>query len=191
MKPIASGCNMTPEGLRNDDAEALMQAANVHAAYADINPYAFLPPISPHIAAREAGVEIDLSVISRHFSRLSSQADCVVVEGAGGWLSPIADGLTMADVAIALKLPVVLVVSMRLGCLSQALLAQTAIVESGLPFAGWVANCVEPEMDRLSDNVDSLRHRLRAPLWAMLPHASDNFPASITDQLREAIPISE
>ncbi|MGY8868624.1 MAG: dethiobiotin synthase, partial [Methylophagaceae bacterium] len=137
MKPIASGCYITSDGIRNDDALVLNQQANVQLNYDDINPYAFELPIAPHIAAKKVEVEIDASVIHRQFYQIPKKADSVVVEGAGGWFVPINDKLTMADVAIRLGLPVVLVVGIRLGCINHALLTVEAIKCSGLPFYGW------------------------------------------------------
>lgn len=191
MKPVASGCRLTSQGLRNDDADTLMLASAVQAPYAEVNPYAFAPPISPHIAAQEAGTEIDPDIVRQRFSRLAKQADRVVVEGAGGWLTPIGERLTMADIAVSIGLPVVLVVGMRLGCLNQALLTQEAIARSTLPFAGWIANCVDPAMDRLEENVDTLRRRLRAPLWALLPRSPTGVSQSVVDHLTKVIAISE
>ncbi|MGH8301863.1 MAG: dethiobiotin synthase, partial [Steroidobacteraceae bacterium] len=106
MKPIASGSDPTPHGLRNSDALGLMAAANVAARYEVVNPYCFLPPISPHIAASEAGVTIDLELLRSRFDSLAAASDCVVVEGAGGWHAPVSGTATMADLAIALDLPV-------------------------------------------------------------------------------------
>jgi dethiobiotin synthetase len=187
MKPIASGCRSTPAGLRSEDAEILMQTANVQAAYADVNPYAFGPPISPHIAACETGIEISIEVVRRHFERLTAQADYVIVEGAGGWLAPIGEGLTMADIACALGLPLVLVVGMRLGCLNHAALTQQAIAQSGLTLAGWVANCLDANMDRLQQNLDTLARDLRAPCWTVLPHSPRGIPASVIEHLRNTV----
>jgi dethiobiotin synthetase len=187
MKPVASGCRSTPAGLRSEDAEILMQTANVQAAYADVNPYAFAPPVSPHIAAREAGVDVSVEVVQRHFARLAEQADCVIVEGAGGWLAPIGERLTMADIALGLRLPLVLVVGMRLGCLNHAALTQQAIARSGLALAGWVANCLDADMDRLQENLDVLARELPAPCWTVLPHSPRGVTASVIEQLRNTV----
>ncbi len=115
MKPVASGSDRTPQGLRNDDALQLMAAANVDLPYEAVNPYCFEPAVSPHIAADDAGVVIDRTAIRRSFDSIVTRADYVVVEGAGGWLAPIGNTETMADLAAALELPVLLVVGLRLG----------------------------------------------------------------------------
>lgn len=185
MKPVASGCRTTPEGLRSEDAEILIQASNVQASYADVNPYAFTPPISPHIAAHEAGVEIRPEVVQQHFTRLKGQADYVIVEGAGGWFTPIGERLTMADIAHTLRLPLVLVIGVRLGCLNHAMLAQQAIAQSGLALVGWVANCLDENMDRLQQNLETLTRLLRAPCWAVSPYSPTAVSPFVIEQLSE------
>jgi dethiobiotin synthetase len=169
MKPIASGSEPTPDGPRNSDAVALMAAANVEAPYQVVNPYCFLPPISPHIAARESGVTIDLALIRRRYESLADAADCVIVEGAGGWLAPIGDSTSMADLAVALALPAILVVGLRLGCLNHALLTRESIAARGVPFAGWVANAVDPLFERAEENLATLAARLATPPLAHVP----------------------
>ncbi len=186
MKPVACGCHTTPDGLRHEDAEVLMRTANVAAPYSDINPYTFAPAISPHLAAREAGVVIDLQEIRARFARLARLADYMVVEGAGGWLVPVSERLTMVDVARALELPVVLVVGMRLGCLNHALLTHAAIEQSGLALAGWIANCVDPAMERLDENLATLALRLNAAPLAVIPYTTGAMALSVTQRLANA-----
>lgn len=169
MKPIASGSDLTPEGPRNSDALTLLAAANVTAPYDVVNPYCFLPPISPHIAAREAGVAIDLAFLRSRFDSLAASSDSVIVEGAGGWLAPISDTATMADLAAALSLPVLLVVGLRLGCLNHALLTRESLATRGTTFAGWIANAIDPHFDRLAENLATLTARLREPPLAYVP----------------------
>ena len=169
MKPIASGSDPTPEGLRNSDALTLMAAANVPAPYEVVNPYCFLPPISPHIAAREARVGIDLTLLRSRFDSLAATADCVIVEGAGGWLAPISDTQSMADLAAALSTPVLLVVGLRLGCLNHALLTRESLATRGAPFAGWIANAIDPDFARPAENLATLTARLGTPPLASIP----------------------
>lgn len=163
MKPVASGCAMTPQGLVNEDASILISQSNVAADYRLINPYAFEPAIAPHLAAAEAGVMINLDHILDCYQRLSTHADIVIVEGAGGWQVPLGEQVDSAELARRLGLPVVLVVGMRLGCLNHALLSAQAIEAAGLILAGWVANEIDSAMARLDANVDTLRSRLAAP----------------------------
>ncbi|WP_374567361.1 dethiobiotin synthase [Nitrosomonas sp.] len=165
MKPVVAGS----ENGRWHDVEQLIAASNINAAREYVNPYAFDPPVSPHIAARQAGVDIDLAVIQRAYQALSSQADIVIVEGAGGFLVPLNARQTGADLARALNLPVILVAGMRLGCLNHALLTAQAIHASGLPFAGWVANCIDPQMQVLEENIATLEQRLDGPLLGVVP----------------------
>lgn len=173
MKPIASGSEHTPAGLRNADALALAGASNVPSPYGAINPYCFEPPISPHIAAKEARINVDINVIKRSFETLVSGADFVVVEGAGGWYAPISESQAMADLPGLLEIPVLLVVGLRLGCLNHALLTKRAIEADGAGFAGWVANSIDPELDRRSENLATLEQRLGGKPLAILAHDPD------------------
>jgi dethiobiotin synthetase len=173
MKPVASGCRATPEGLRNEDAEALIAASDPAPPYALCNPYAFAPPIAPHIAAGEAGVAIALDPIVDAYRKLAAMADRVIVEGVGGWSVPLSDVLTQADLARALKLPAVLVVGLRLGCINHALLSARAIAADGCVLAGWIANRIDPGMARADENLDTLRARIDAPLLGTMMHAPE------------------
>ena len=169
FKPVAAGCDRTGDGLRNEDALALQTAGSLPLPYQTVNPYAFEPPIAPHIAAAEAGVEVTVERLVERYAELRGQADTVVVEGAGGWLVPLNERETLADLAVALELPVVLVVAIRLGCLNHALLTAEAIRARGLPLHGWVANRVEGETPRHRENIEALAARLGAPLLGTVP----------------------
>lgn len=171
MKPIASGAERTAEGLRNADALALIAAANVPLRYAQANPYCFEPAISPHIAAKDANIEIDVGTIKTGFEALQAISDRVVVEGAGGWLAPINARETMGDLAGALGIPAVLVVGLRLGCLNHAELTWRAIASAGVALAGWVANRASAPMEREAENLATLTRRLGAPPLAIVPFA--------------------
>jgi dethiobiotin synthetase len=171
MKPVASGAAMTAEGLRNEDALALQAVASVKKPYAVVNPYCFAPPVAPHLAAREAEVEIGLESIRAAYSELCLGADAVVVEGVGGWQVPLSETLELPDLARELELPVLLVVGMRLGCLNHALLTVRAIRADGLELAGWVANAMDPDFQRPEANLATLAAELQAPLLGALPYA--------------------
>jgi dethiobiotin synthetase len=173
MKPVASGCSKTASGLVNDDARRLQSCASFNAPYQYVNPYAFEPGIAPHLAAECAGLQIEIANIQRACQRLTADADRLVVEGVGGWLVPINARQTMADVALALGLPVVLVVAIRLGCLNHTLLTAAAIRHTGLPLVGWVANRMDPNCEQQDGNVAALRQRLPAPLLADLAYSDD------------------
>ncbi|MBA8887141.1 dethiobiotin synthetase [Dokdonella fugitiva] len=170
MKPVASGCEATADGLRNEDALALIAASDPAPAYSTCNPYAFAPPIAPHLAARAVGDEIVLAPIRVAFDMLRARADRVVVEGVGGWMAPLSDSLMQADVARALDLDVVLVVGLRLGCINHALLSARAIEADGCRLAGWIANRVDPAMAVADDNIATLHARIDAPLLGVLEH---------------------
>ncbi len=178
MKPIAAGGEMTPDGLRNDDIEALHAASGVKLQSEDLNCYLLSEPIAPHIAAANEDIDIDLDVIRMRFDQLADLADVVLVEGVGGFIVPLGDSINTADLAQDLDLPVILVVGMRLGCLNHALLTQEAILARGLTLAGWVANQIDPHMAELDANIDALEERIRAPLlgiieWQKQPDAQD------------------
>lgn len=175
MKPIAAG----RENGKWPDVEQLLAASNVNVSRQQINPYAFDPPISPHIAAQQAGTKIDLTVIHRAYLELSKQAEIVIVEGVGGFLVPVNSWQNGADLAKILNLPVVLVVGMRLGCLNHALLTAQAIRVAGLTLAGWVANCIDPHMLVLDENIVTLEQRLDCPLLGVLPF----FPETDTQRV--------
>jgi dethiobiotin synthetase len=183
MKPVASGCMQTPDGLRNEDALALLAAMNVRARYAEVNPYAFEPAIAPHIAAEEAGAAIDFAVLDRAYERLGLQSDFLIVEGAGGWLAPLDAARGFADLAAHWQAEVILVVGLRLGCLNHALLTAESIERRGLGLRGWVANSIDPGFERLRENVASLRSRIKAPClgsFCFAPQAPlESLPASL------------
>ncbi len=174
MKPVAAGMDAAASPPLNEDVTLIRAASQAAAdlAAADINPYCFEWPISPHLAARRAGVRIEPAVIAAAYARLASRCEVVVVEGAGGWLAPIGEDGTMANIAEQLALPVLLVVGLRLGCLNHALLTARAIAASGLPLLGWVGSVIEPGMQALEDNIASLERALPAPRLAVLPFSA-------------------
>jgi len=185
MKPIASGAEMIDGALRNEDALQMQQTLDHPVDYELINPYCFIPPVSPHIAAAEAGVEIKLDVIKQRYAELVKDADYVIVEGVGGWLAPLSEQLQVSDLARALQLPIVMVVGIRLGCLNHAMLTAEAIRQSGLSLAGWVANCLEPELEGLDKQIEYLsRHLQMAPLarlgWQTSTISASNLPGVFT-----------
>jgi dethiobiotin synthetase len=168
MKPVASGAIWREGRLVNEDALALQTQGSHAAPYELINPYVFEPAIAPHLAAAEAGVRIELEPIKTAFAGLAAEADLVIVEGAGGWRVPLADGLEMGDLALALGLPLVLVVGMRLGCLNQALLSYESISGKKNGTTYWIANQVDPNMEKLEENFDFLGKTIKAPCLGLL-----------------------
>jgi dethiobiotin synthetase len=167
MKPVAAGAG---PGQMNEDVAALRAACNVDVPLSDLNPYAFDLPIAPHIAAELEGTVIEVERVAASYARLESAADVVVVEGAGGWRVPLSAQADMADLAARLRLPVILVVGMKLGCLNHAILTAEAIRSRGLRLAGWVANCMDADMAFLDENQAALLARLPAPCLGIQPH---------------------
>jgi dethiobiotin synthetase len=182
MKPVAAGAVTDAQGLLNEDVAALIAAGALTAPRALINPYCFAPAIAPHIAAAKTGVAIDLEVIARAFESLAVGAECVVVEGAGGFCVPLGDAIDGGDLAQRLGLPVILVVGLRLGCLNHALLTAQAIRARGLALAGWIANHIDPAMPVLQENVAALIERLDAPLLAEFTYTPETMAAQINCQ---------
>ncbi|MFC3652489.1 dethiobiotin synthase [Dyella humi] len=171
MKPVASGCIETAQGLRNEDALALLAAGSTPSPpYEQINPIALREPLSPHLAAAHEGVTIALQPLHAAFETLRARHDVVVVEGVGGWRVPLAPGLLASDIPKAWALPVVLVVGLRLGCLNHALLSAEAIEADGCRLTGWIGNCIDPGMAAIEENIATLRALLPAPCLGILPH---------------------
>ena len=187
MKPIASGCTMTTQGLRNDDAELLRTHGAGAPDYALVNPYALPEAIAPHLAAAQAGVAIRLDPIVAAFAALSTMSQCVVVEGVGGWAVPLSATLMQADLVRALRLPVILVVGLRLGCINHALLSARAIAQDGCELIGWIGSQVDPAMLCLDENLATLRECLPAPCLGVLPYAKAADPRVLCVHLDAAI----
>jgi dethiobiotin synthetase len=185
-KPVATGCVNTPEGLRSEDALALQAAAGMVEPYASVNPYAFEPPIAPHLAAARAGVRIDRAVLDAGHDALADGNQLVVVEGAGGWQVPLGDDLGFADWVGSLGWPVVLVVAVRLGCLNHALLSVESITQR-TRLAGWVANHLQPADEVARANVQALRERLPAPLLGEIEFGCDGTSALAWPRVAEAL----
>jgi dethiobiotin synthetase len=169
MKPVAAGLVPHAGGWESEDVLALRAASSVAVVPELDNPVALPEPLSPHLAAQRAGRSISVSLLAERFHALQASADFVVVEGAGGWLVPLNDHETLADLARVLGLPVVLVVGMRLGCLNHALLTAQAVRASGLPLAGWVANQIDPDMPCLEENQAYLESTWAHPASAAFP----------------------
>ncbi len=170
MKPVASGCETVNGELRNNDALRLIVACNQDLDYKDANPYAFKPPIAPHIAAEQAGVEINIATICKLAEKHKSNSDYCIIEGVGGWQVPLNKTDTVEDLAIALNLPVILIVGLRLGCINHALLTANAIQNSGLVLSGWVANQYIRENENTHAITSSLKQRINAPSIATIAY---------------------
>ena len=170
LKPVASGCEQTGDGLRNSDALKLAEASNVKLEYRQINRYAFEPAIAPHLAAASRGVSIDIDNIRADLLYAKSKADRVVVEAAGGWLVPLNSRNSVADMALALELPVIIVVGIKLGCINHALLTLDQIERSGIKIAGWVANRIDRKTACAHEQIESIKSRTSIPCIAEIPN---------------------
>jgi dethiobiotin synthetase len=182
MKPVAAGSVRIGERWESEDAECLRRASNVNVPEELDNPVLLREPVSPHLAARHEGIRIDIASIVKRYSELARLADAVVVEGAGGFLVPLSETETGADLAQALALPVVLVVGVKLGCLNHAMLTAHAVRARGLVLAGWIANRIEPNMDAVDENVEYLAGHLGAPLLSDIGYGSTD-PEQVTINL--------
>jgi dethiobiotin synthetase len=171
MKPVASGCEKIDTHWRNADALSIAQCNSQWVDYDLINPYAYEQPISPHLAGKLNPV--DVAVVCSHVQKLQSMADVIIVEGAGGWYAPLNATQTIADLAQALQLPIILVVSIKLGCINHAQLTFEAIEKAQLPCAGWIAVCNDAEFNCVDDTIDSLVERLPIALLSVLPYLSE------------------
>ena len=176
MKPIAAGADLIDGAWINEDVAELARAGSVEAPPELVNPYLFREAIAPHIAADRKGIHIEIPCIVDAYGQLAGLADWVVVEGAGGFRVPLDDRRDSADLAVALGLPIVLVVGMRLGCINHALLTAEAIAARGLRLAGWIANRVDPAMAAFEENLASLEERLPAPCLAVVPWLEQGSP---------------
>ena len=172
FKPVAAGAEQGRDGLRNTDALALAAASGLDVPYERVNPYCFAPPIAPHIAAAESGVTIDPGCLRAVFDELALSCDLVVVEGAGGWRVPLGPGCDIQSLALALELPVVLVVGLRLGCLNHAQLSEQSILASGACLLGWIGSAIDPDMARRSENLVALDGLLQSPCLGVLGYGA-------------------
>ncbi|MDI5987118.1 dethiobiotin synthase [Halomonas sp. M4R5S39] len=186
LKPIASGCERTADGLRNADALALQAQCAPAQPYAAINPFAFAPAIAPHLAARRAGVALGLDdLVDPLRPMLALARGLTLVEGAGGWRVPLNEDEDLAGLAGRLGLPVILVVGLKLGCLNHARLTAEAIVADGQPLAGWVGNLLDPafasDRELYRDNLATLTHRLPSPCLGVVPRLAARSPRALAE----------
>lgn len=179
IKPVASGCELTDDGLRNGDALALQRAMTLDLPYEQVNPVAFAAPVAPHIAAMQEGRNLSVARLAGFCSGVLMQTcDLALVEGAGGWRVPLNPRETVATLATELRIPVILVVGMKLGCINHALLTVEAIARDGLTLGGWVANRVDADMRCYEENLMTLRTLIPAPCLGDIPFLSDASPVT-------------
>lgn len=170
LKPVAAGCESTPQGPRNEDALLLQAHSNVQMPYEQINPISLGAAKAPHIAAVEEGRRLSLDrLVGLCRGSLMQPADLRLIEGAGGWRVPLNDRENLSGLAIQLQTPVILVIGLRLGCLNHALLTAEAIQRDGLALAGWIVSEVDPNMDSKAENIATLKTQLPAPCLGVIP----------------------
>jgi len=185
LKPVAAGCQQTDEGLRNDDALELMQAMTLSLPYEQINPLALEPAIAPHIAANDVGMRITLDRLTGYCrGALLTKHDLSFIEGAGGWRVPLNDREMLSTLAKELNSPAILVVGMKLGCISHALLTAEAILRDGVKLAGWVANLTTAQLPaRFEENIQTLKNLIPAPCLGSVPFMTNPTPTAIAEYL--------
>ncbi len=173
MKPVATGAVRNEQGKwQHEDVLRLRQVINIEESDVEINPYCFAPPISPDIAARQVGQEIHLEAVREYVRQLELRTDLVVVEGVGGWRTPLTEQKTVADLARILEYPVILVIGLRLGCINQGRLSVEAIDRDGVPCVGWIGNRVDPALEEPEEVMATLRRSLPVPCLGVLPYLS-------------------
>jgi len=178
MKPVASGCEISAEGLRNDDALKLMAASSIALPYDIVNPVALREPTAPEIAARHDGVAITLEPILAAYQKICAEADLILVEGVGGWLAPLSDTLEQADLVRALNCPVILIVGLKLGCINHARLTERALKNDGVDCIGWIAADTDPDLLFAEEYFEALRGHLQTPF---LGRVSSGKPAQLEE----------
>lgn len=187
MKPVASGCAMSSDGLRNDDALKLIAASAMSLRYELVNPIALREPTAPEIAAKHDGIKISIDPVLHAYLQLKKEADIVLVEGVGGWLAPLNDKLDQADLVRALGCRVVLVVGLKLGCINHARLTERALKADGIECIGWIVANTDQELLFAEEYFEALHHHMQTPflgrVFADKPAQLDGFMATVTTNL--------
>jgi len=183
FKPVVAGTYQSSSGsIHNEDLETLRIASQLAPGQLSLSPYVLDMPVAPHLAALNKGIALDLKTIMHALDEIQKYGDCLVIEGAGGFLVPLNDHEDLGDLAHQIGLPIILVVGMKLGCINHALLTQEAIKARGLKIAGWVANSLANEMPLLKENIATLEAKIHAPFLGLIPSLpktlkkSDNSP---------------
>ncbi|MEO8001403.1 MAG: dethiobiotin synthase [Arenimonas sp.] len=197
MKPVASGCEMTSQGLRNDDALKLIAASSISVRYELVNPIALREPTAPEIAAKHDAVEISLEPVLNAYLQIKAEADIVLVEGVGGWLAPLSDTLDQSALVHALQCPVILVVGLKLGCINHARLTERALKEDGIDCVGWIAANTDPDLLFAEEYFEALQRCMASPflgrVFADKPARLDGFVACVgaihESPLRDYLPL--
>jgi len=170
FKPVVAGTYKDTSGITlNEDLETLRIASNLSHSKLSLCPYVLDKPAAPHLVAAQQGLKLEMSMMTAAFQNIQNHADCIVVEGAGGFLTPLNQDDDLGGFAKKIDLPIILVVGMKLGCLNHALLTYEAIKARNLQIAGWIANALEEEMPLLQENLQTLQARINAPFLGLIP----------------------
>ena len=180
LKPVSAGCSVQEGKSVNDDALLLQKTASVSLPYEDVNPFAFTDFMAPHISANNEGRRLSLTeILDKCRSVPMDSADVTLIEGAGGWFVPLNDDELFSDLVQQMQIPVLVVVGMKLGCLNHAALTAYALKSAGIPIAGWVANCVEPNMPVLRENIFTLKRTFGSEPLAIVPLLDEVSPDAL------------
>jgi len=185
LKPLAAGCEETEQGLRNSDALVLMAQSTEQLPYDQVNPVALKEAIAPHIAAERLNKPLSAARLVGYLRGvlMINRAEFICIEGAGGWRVPLNAKETLAEVPKDLKLPVIVVVGMKLGCINHAMLTMEAIHRDGLNVVGWIANRIDNDMDAYQENLDSLKKQIRVPCLGEVPYLTDPSVEAVAQHL--------
>jgi len=190
MKPLASGGVLNRDGkLMAEDATFIMQAAGIDEAEREmVNPVCLGPAFTPAVAARLSGVDIDMKAVLAAFGTLTDRHRLVLVEGVGGLAAPLWENVLVADLAEAMRLPLLIVTRPNLGTINHKVLTVDYARRRGLKVAGVVFNgWQEAEAGVLErSNLEYIIRLTGLPVWGRFPYTDTiSVPVARTDDLAE------
>ena len=183
MKPIAAGIDIKNGVTSNEDVNLLKYESTLQLELGEVNTYSFDEPMAPHIAAQKHNIEIDFKKIKMHAETLKNRADYLLIEGAGGYLVPLGESTSIADLVEELNIPIIIVIGVKLGCINHSLLTIEAILKRGQKIFGWVANILDNNMLEVNANISSLKQRIKQPLIGIIPYSPDQKPENLKNYI--------
>ncbi|ARC55023.1 hypothetical protein AOQ88_02325 [Candidatus Riesia sp. GBBU] len=168
-KPVASGCYKDIGMIKSKDAELLIENSSIKLDYTLVNPISFLHSTSPDIASKISGKKISLKKITDGLNNLKKLADIIVIEGAGGWHTPLSSKKMFSDWVKSQNLLIVLVVAIKLGCINHAILTVESIKNRNLSCVGWVANKISEDFKYYEKYLETLEKKLQIPYFGDIP----------------------
>ena len=183
MKPIAAGVDIKNGETSNEDVNLLKYESTLQLELGEVNTYSFDEPMAPHIAAQKHNIEIDFKKIKMHAETLKNRADYLLIEGAGGYLVPLGESTSIADLVEELNIPIIIVIGVKLGCINHSLLKIEAILKRGQKIFGWVANILDNNMLEVNANISSLKQRIKQPLIGIIPYSPDQKPENLKNYI--------